>query len=135
MQVAVLWYSGAAFGPRIPSFSGYKQANQQYNLLLFTKLLINIFPRFWIKRPSTFESTQFFSSHGGLLLIIIILLGMLHPLCFQILKDHKILDVCAKFLFSDFYLSLLFKFKIRSSLKPFLSHVVKVCYDINYSQN
>ena len=134
MQVAVLWYSGAAFGPRIPSFSGDKQANQQYNLLLFTKLLINIFPRFWIKRPSTFGSTQFFSSHGGLPLIII-LLGMLQPLYFQLLKDHKILEVCAKFLFSDFDLSLLFNFKIRSSLKPFLSHVLNVYYYINYSQN
>ena len=37
---------------------------------------------------------------------------MLHCLFFQDLKGHKFFDACAIFFLSEFYLSLLFKFKI-----------------------
>ena len=56
-------------------------------------------------------STQFFTPHGRFPLIAL-LLGMLHCLFFQDLKDHRFLDRCVKF-----YSSILFKFKFGLLLR------------------
>ena len=61
------------------------------------------------------RSTQFFNPHGGLPLVTLLLV-MLHCLLFKILKAIDSLTPVPNFLFCEFYLSLLFKLKIWSSL-------------------
>ena len=56
------------------------------------------------------RSIQFFTPHGGFPLITL-LLGMLHCLLFKTLKAMDSLTRVPNFLFREFYLSLLFKFK------------------------
>ena len=117
---SILCYSGAAFGPRTPPFFVDK-------LESFPQLTSNevsdCTPNFWRICSHIFElgdlqllgSSQFFTRHRGFPLITF-LLGMLYCSFFQGLKDHRFLDVCAKFLFSDVYLSHLFTFNLGSSL-------------------
>ena len=91
-----------------------------------------------------FGSTFFFTLYGGFLLITL-LTGMLHCSFLQGLKDHTLLNVCAKFLAflqdlkdhtllnvcAEFYLILLFNFK-SALLRLFLCNVDHVCYYINH---
>ena len=74
---------------------------------------MDIFSRFYIRRPLTFWKHSIFHPPYGGFPLIALLLGMLYCLFFQDLKGHRFLDVCARSLLSDFYLSLLFNFKIR----------------------
>ena len=122
MQAAILCYSGAVFGPRTPPFFGWQTrklsaTNQQWSLWLYTKHLMDMFPRFWIRRPSIFYgSTRLFNPYRGFPRITL-LLGILY---FYVFKAWKAIDslICVlNFLFGDVYLSLLFNFKIEFSLE------------------
>ena len=114
MQVAVLCYSGAAFGPRTPHFLVDKL--ETFPQLISNKVSDCIPNIQWICshifNPQLLGSTQFFCPYRGFLLITL-LPGMLYFIFFQDLKNHRFLDVCAKFLA---YLSYLFNFKIGSLL-------------------
>ena len=86
--------------------------NQQWNLWLYTKLLMDMFPLFWIRRPSTFgrysifEPLQGFSANN---------FTSRNVIMFIFSKAWKTIDslTCVpKFLLSDVYLYLLFNFKI-----------------------
>ena len=120
MQVAILWYPGASFGSRTPPIFGCQTrklsaTNQQWNLWLYTKHLMDMFPRFWIRWSSTFGKYSIFHSWQGFLLITL-LLGMLYCLFFQDLITIDSLTCGANFLFSDIYLNLLFNFIVGPSL-------------------
>ena len=114
MQATILWYSGAAFGPRTPHFLVAK-------LEIFPQLISDevsdcIPITYWICSHvfelvdlQLLENTQFFTPDWGFLLITL-LLGMLYCLFLQGLT-------CApNFVFSDIYLNLLFNFKVGYSL-------------------
>ena len=76
--------------------------NQQWSLWLYSKHLMDMFTRFWIKRPSTFGKYSIF-----------------HPLQEYFFKAWKTIYslICVPyFFFRDVYLSLLFNFKIGPSL-------------------
>ena len=94
--------SGAAFGPRTPHFSVYKP--ESFPQLISNEVSHRIPNILWICSQvlelgglQLLVSTQFFTPHGGFPLITL-LLGVLHCLFIQGLKDHRFLDVCAKFL-------------------------------------
>ena len=117
MQVAILWYSGAALGPRTSLFLGWQArnlstTNQQWSLWLYTKHLMHMFPRFWIRWSSTFGkysifhpcqefSTNTFTSKYAILSIF-----------FKVWKPIDSLTCVPNVLFSDGYLNLLFNFKV-----------------------
>ena len=105
MQAAILCYWRAAFGPRTPPFLVDK-------LETFPQLISNEVSDCIIFNPQLLGSTQFFCPYRGFLLITLPP-GMLYFIFFQDLKNHRFLDVCAKFLA---YLSYLFNFKIGSLL-------------------
>ena len=91
-------------------------SNQQWSLWLYTKYLMDMFPRFWIRKPSIFyESTQLFNPYRGFPLTTL-LLGILYFYFFKAWKAIDSLTCVLNFLLSDVYLSLLFNFKIESSL-------------------
>ena len=120
MQVAILWYPGASFGSRTPPIFGCQirklsATNQQWSLWLYTKHLMDMFPRFWIRWSSTFGKYSIFHSWQGFRLITI-LLGMLYCLFFQDLKAIESLAFLPSFLFRDVYLNLLLNFKVGPSL-------------------
>ena len=113
-----LCYLGAAFRPRTPSFFGWQTrrlsaTNQQWSLWLNTKHLMDMFSRFWIRRPLTFRkysifhplwrfSTNNFTSKNATL--------------FTFSRPKDSLTFVSNSLLSDFYLSLLFNLKIGPSL-------------------
>ena len=117
MQVATLWYSGAASGPRTPPIFGCQTrnlfaTNQQWSLWLYTKHLMDMFPPFWIRGSSTFGkssachpwqgfSANTFTSRNAIL--------------FTFSRPDSLTCV-PNFLFSDVYLNLLFNFKVGSLL-------------------
>ena len=120
MQEAILWYSGAAFGPRPPPFFGCQTRNlsatsQQPSLWLYTKHLMHMFSYFWIRGSSTFGKYSIFHSRQGFLLITL-LLDMLYCLLFKASQVIDSLTCVPNFLISDFYLNLLFNFKFGLSL-------------------
>ena len=98
----ILWYPGASFGSRTPPIFGCQTrklsaTNQQWSLWQYTKHLLDMFPRFWIKWSSSFGkysifhpwqgfSANTFTSRNAILFI------------FWILKGHRFLDMWAKFL-------------------------------------
>ena len=150
MQEAILWYSGAAFGPRTPPFFGCQTrnlsaTNQQRSLWLYTKQWI-CFHLFELGDHQLLKSTQFFTPDRGSLLITL-LLGMLYclPWCYTIILCYAMLTKAWKaidsltcvpnFLFSDVYLNLLLSFKSCLLVRSFLSNVVHVYLYINYSHN
>ena len=87
--------------------------NQQWILWLYTKHLMDMFPNFGVRRPLTFGKYQNFHPTRGFFANIF---RNIHCLFFQDLKDHRILAHVSNFLFREFYLSLLFKFKIGRSI-------------------
>ena len=113
-------YLGAAFRPRTPPLFGWKTrklsaTNQQWSLWLYTKHLMDMFSRFWIRKSLTFGkysifhplwqfSTNNFTSRNATLFI------------FSSPKRPQISWCVPNFLFSEFYLNLLFHFKIGLSL-------------------
>ena len=120
IHVAILCYSVSVFGPRNPPIVGWQTrklsaTNQQWSLWLYTQYLTDMFPHFWIRRPSTFGKYSIFHSLQGFTsnnftsrnAILFIFSG---------LKGHRFLDVLPNFLFSDFYLIVLLNFKIGSLL-------------------
>ena len=120
MSGAILCYSEAAFAPRtFPLFSwrtrNLSATSQQWSFWLYTKHFMDMFQRFWIRRPSTFGKYSVFTPYGGFPLITL-LLGMLHCLFFQAWKAIDSLTYVLNFFLSDFYLILSFKFKIGLSL-------------------
>ena len=120
MQVAILWYPGASFGSRTPPIFGCQirklsATNQQWSLWLYTKHLMDMLPRFWIRWSSTFGKYSIFHPWQGFLLITL-LLGMLYCLFFKTWKAIDCLTCVPNFLFIDVYLNLLFNFKVCPSL-------------------
>ena len=139
MQVAILWYAGTTFGLRTPLFFGHQTRNlsannQQWSLWVYTKHLMDMFPRFWIRWSSIFAKCSIFHPWQSFLLITL-LLWMPYCLLFQGLKGHRFLKCVPNFLFTDVYLNLLFNFKIFFVVRSFLSNVVHVDYYINYLHN
>ena len=70
IEVVILFYSRAAFGPRPPPLFGWQTrklsaTNQQWSLWLYAKHLLDVFPRFWISRPSTFKKYLIFHPLRG----------------------------------------------------------------------
>ena len=140
MQVAILWYAGTAFGSRTLPFFGCQTrnlsaTNQQWSLWLYTKHLMDMFPRFWIWWSSTlwkysiFHPWQRFSANN---------FTPRNAILFNFCKAWKAIDslTCVQnFLFSDSYLNLLFNFKSWFLVISFLSNVVYVYYYINYLHN
>ena len=111
----------SCFGAKDSTFFGWQTRklsaiNQQWSLWLYTKHLMNMFSRFWIRRFSTIEkyliihlwqgfSANNFTSRNAILFIF--------------LKVRKVIDslTCVpNFLLRDVYLSLSFFFKIGPSL-------------------
>ena len=132
MQVAFLWYPGAAFGSRTPPFfvcqtRKLSAIHHQWNLWLDTKHLMDMFPRFWIRWSSIFAKCSIFHPWQSFLLITL-LLWMPYCLLFQGLKGHRFLKCVPNFLFTDVYLNLLFNFKSWFLVRSFLSNVVHVYY-------
>ena len=67
---AILWHSGDAFGPRTPPFFGCQTrklsaTNKQWSPWLYTKHLMDMFPRFWIRWSSTFGKYSIFHPWQG----------------------------------------------------------------------
>ena len=117
MQVAILYYSGAVFGPRASPFFVWQTGklsatNQQWILSLYTKHLMDIFK---LGDLQLLGSTQFFTSYRDFPLITL-LLATLYCLFFKAWKAIESLTWMPDFLFSAIYFSLLFNFKIGSSL-------------------
>ena len=120
MQVAILWYSGATFGPRNPPVFGCQTrklstTNQQWSLRRYTKHLMNIFPRFWIRWSSTFR--KYSISHPWQRLFANNFTSR-NAILFISCKDWKAIDSLTfvpNFLFSNVYLNLLFNFKVGLS--------------------
>ena len=77
---------------------------------------MDMFPNFGVRRPLTFGKYQNFHPTRGFFANIF---RNIHCLFFQDLKDHRILTHVSNFLFREFYLSLLFEFKIGRSLGIF----------------
>ena len=115
-------YLGATFRPRTPPPFDWQTrnlsiTNQLWSLWLYTKYLMDMSSRFWIRRPLHFRkyllfhslwwlSTNNFTSRNATLFI------------FARPKRTKIPWRFAPMsLFSDFYLSLLFNFKIWPLLR------------------
>ena len=115
-------YSGAAFRPTILLFFSWQTkklsaTNQQWCLWLYSKHPVDMFPSFWIMKSLTFwkysilhptrgSSANNFTSRNATQ--------------FTFLKTLKAIDSLTRvpnFFFSDFYLSLLFKFKIGPSVR------------------
>ena len=106
-------YLGAVLRPRTPPLFGWQTrklsaTNQQWSLWLYTKHLMDMFSRFWIRRPLTFRkysifhplwrfSTNNFTSRNATLFIFS-------------------RAFVSNSLFSEFYLILLFNFKSGPSL-------------------
>ena len=121
MQVANFWYPGASFGSRTHAIFGYQTrklsaTNQQWSLWLYTKHLMDMSPRFWIRLSSNFRkysickpwegfSANNFTSRNAILFIF-----------FKTWKTIDSLTCVPNFLFSDIYLNLLFNFKVGPSL-------------------
>ena len=121
MQVAILWYSGAALGPRTPPFYDWQTrnlspTNQQWILWLYTKDLIDVLPCFWIWWSSTFGKNSIFHPWQGFSANNFTSNYALLFIFFKAWKAIDSLTFVPKFLFSDVYLNLLFIFKIGPSL-------------------
>ena len=56
MQAAILYYSGAAFGPRTPPFLVEKLESFPQLIWLYTKHLMDMFPRLQIEEEIKFQS-------------------------------------------------------------------------------
>ena len=70
MQVAISLYPGASFGSWTPPIFGCQirklsATNQQWSLWLYTKHLMDMLPRFWIKWSSTFGKYSIFHPWQG----------------------------------------------------------------------
>ena len=90
--------------------------NQQWSLWLYTKHLMDMFPYFWIMRPSTFGKYSIFHSLQGFSANNFTFGNAILFIFFEAWKAIDSLMCVPNFLFSDVYLSLLFNFKIDPSL-------------------
>ena len=120
MQVAILWYPGAAFGSRTPPFFGWKTSNvsttnQQWNLWLYTKHLIDMLPLFWLRWSSTFGKYLIFHCWQGFSVNNIYFLEYYTVYFLKACKAKYSLTCVPIFLFSDIYSNLLFGFKVDPS--------------------
>ena len=66
----ILWCPGASFGSRTPPIFGCQTrklsaTNQQWSLWQYTKHLLDMFPRFWIKWSSSFGKYSIFHPWQG----------------------------------------------------------------------
>ena len=121
MQVAILWYPGASFGSRTPPIFGCQirklsATNQQWSLWLYTKHLMDMFPRFWIRWSSTFGKYSIFHPWQGFSANNFTSRNAILFIFFKTWKAIDSLTCVPNFLFSDIYLNLLFNFKGGSSL-------------------
>ena len=104
-QVAILCYPGAAFGWMTPPYFGCQPrtlsaTNQQWRLWLYTKHLMDMFPRFWISWSSTFEKYSIFHPWQGFSANNFTYRNaiLFFFFFFQDLTGHRFLDECSKFL-------------------------------------
>ena len=133
MQVTILWYPGASFGSRTPPIFGCQTrklsaTNQQWSLWLYTKHLMDMFPRFWVRWSSTFGKNSIFHHWQGFSANNFTSRNAILFTFFKAWKAKDSLTCKPNFLFSDVYLNLLFNLKSWSLVRLFLSNVVHVYY-------
>ena len=134
----MLFRWGAGFGPRTPALSGWQTrkptaTNQQWSLWLYTKHVMDIFPRFWIRRPSTFGKYSIFHPFRGFSANNFTSGNV--TLFFHGLKEHRFLGLCVKFLVLWRLFKLFIKLQNWTLVKSLLSNVAHVHYYISYWQN
>ena len=95
-----------------PLFSiKFSATNQQWSLSLYTKHLMDMFPRIWIRRPSTFGKYSIFHPLPGFYITFNYTVSF-----FKTWKAIDSLTYVPNLLFSDVCSSLLFNFKTGPSL-------------------
>ena len=138
----MLYYAGSnfvlfrsLFWANNSSFFGWQTrnlfvTNQQWNIWLYTKHLMDMLPQFWIRRPSTFGKYSIFHPLQGFSANNF---TSRNAILFIFFKTWKATDslMCVP----EFLLSYLFNFKIGPSFRLFLSNVVHAYYYINYWHN